>query len=200
MPERPARSTQKDVIVFRRALVTAASAVLALALVPAAPAAADDIQIVEGYSATMKENDSKFFCPSGEVLIGRSHTGDENGWTTYRCGRIYINSVQVTVSSYRYQQVDHETYSWFEAPESNAMVGREHDGDENGLTSAYFSLLTWQGKPVALLNKRWSQTYRESKHDSRANPGEVMTGRRHFGDENGDTIYQYATVARPIEP
>ncbi|MEW9550085.1 hypothetical protein [Nonomuraea sp. NPDC050783] len=182
---------------YTKVLATAASAVLALTLAPAAPAAAAKpvIEIVKGYSATVNEKDSEFICPAGEVLIGRKHEGDENGSTTYWCGRIWIGREQVTVSTNHYQQVDHETYSWFEAPESNAMVGRRHDGDENGLSVAYFALLTWQGRPVTLVNKRWSQTYRESGHESRANPGEIMTGRKHFGDENGDTSYQYALVS-----
>ncbi|MEV4398727.1 hypothetical protein [Nonomuraea sp. NPDC049607] len=182
--------------VYKKAFAAAASAVLALTLAPAAPAAAKpSVQIVEGYSATIRENDSKFFCPAGEVFIGRSHNGDENGWTTYWCGRIWIGTEQVAVSTAHHQEVATETYSWFEGPESNALVGREHDGDENGVTSAYFALLTWQGRPVTLVNKRWSQTYKESRHESKANPGEIMTGRRHFGDENGDTVYQYATVS-----
>ncbi|MFI9592832.1 hypothetical protein [Nonomuraea sp. NPDC052265] len=71
--------------VYKKAFATAASAVLALTLAPAVPAAAKPaVQIVEGYSATIRENDSRFFCPAGEVLIGRAHNGDENGDTVYQ--------------------------------------------------------------------------------------------------------------------
>lgn len=101
---------------------------------------------------------------------------------------------QARPSTNHYQLVDPETYSWFEAPESNAMVGREHDGDENGISVVYFAMLTYLGRPVTLVNKRWSETYTEESHESKANPGEIMTGRKHFGDENGDTEYQYAVV------
>ncbi|MGW2213369.1 hypothetical protein ACWCSD_00140 [Nonomuraea sp. NPDC001684] len=180
---------------YKKVLATAASVILALALTPADPAAAKPVvSIVEGYSATVKENDSSFFCPQNEVLIGRAHHGDENGHTTYWCGKIWIDRTQVAVSTNHYQLVDPETYSWFEAPESNAMVGREHDGDENGISVAYFAMLTYLGRPVTLVNKRWSETYTEESHESKANPGEIMTGRKHFGDENGDTEYQYAVV------
>ncbi|MBE3013824.1 hypothetical protein IL992_32265 [Microbispora sp. NEAU-D428] len=180
----------------RKALAAAVSAVLALTLAPAAPAAAAPVvQIVAGYSASMREKDSKFFCPAGEVITGRAHDGDENGWTTYWCGRIYINGVQVSVSASPYADPRKEPYSWFEAPESNGMVGRRHDGDENGVTTTYFALLTWQGKPVQLINRRWTSRYRESGHESKAGAGEIMTGRKHYDDENGDSYYQYATVS-----
>ncbi|WP_433214298.1 hypothetical protein [Microtetraspora malaysiensis] len=186
----------KDVTLYKKALATAASAVLTLSLIPAAhAAAAPDIQIVPGYSATMKEKDSKFMCPSHEVLIGRAHDGDENGWTTYWCGRIYIDNVQVTVSSNRYTQSQAEPWSAFESPESNAMIGRDHAGDENGWTSTHYALLTWLGTPVTLTTRRWTSRFRESKHESKAGTGEIMTGRRHLSDENGDTMYQYATVS-----
>ncbi|XVQ81841.1 hypothetical protein ACQP2K_23540 [Microbispora siamensis] len=181
---------------YKKALAAAASAVLALTLAPAAPAAAAPvIQIVAGYSASIKEKDSKFFCPSGEVITGRAHDGDENGWTTYWCSRIYIDNVQVNVSTEHYTDAQNEPYSWFVSPESNAMVAREHDGDENGLTVTHFALLTWQGKPVRLINRHWTSRYRESKHESKAGAGEIMTGRRHYDDENGDSLYQYATVS-----
>jgi predicted RNA-binding Zn-ribbon protein involved in translation (DUF1610 family) len=196
VPETPARPNRKDVTVYKKALAAASSAVFALTLTPAPAAAADPaVRIEEGYSASMKENDSKFFCPAGEVFIGRAHSGDENGWTTYWCGRIYIHDEQVSVSTERYSNAQKEPYSWFEAPESNGMVGREHRDDENGVTTTHFALLTWQGRPVKLINRRWTSAYKESGHESRAGEDEIMTGRRHYDDENGDTLYQYATVS-----
>ncbi|WP_066371132.1 hypothetical protein [Herbidospora mongoliensis] len=180
---------------YRRALAIAASAVLAFTLIPSvAEAAAPNVEIVPGHTSTLGEKNSRFFCPANEVITGRAHQKDENGPTTYWCGKIVIDGEQVSVSTYHYVDAQTEPFSWFEAPEANAMVGREHRGDENGVTTTYFALLTWRGQPVKLVNRRWTGALRESRHESRASGDEIMTGRRHHDDENGDSFYQYATV------
>ncbi|WOX19905.1 hypothetical protein [Streptomyces solicathayae] len=41
----------------------------------------------------------------------------------------------------------------------------------------------------------WTPGQRESNSYSNAGPSEAMVGRQHYGDENGQTNYQYATIA-----
>lgn len=41
------------------------------------------------WSKEQNENDSDFTCPTGEFLVGRYHTGDENKSTRYRCATAY---------------------------------------------------------------------------------------------------------------
>lgn len=181
---------------YKKALsaLTAATALAALTLAPATPASAASIQVIRGYVATVREPGSDFHCPENEVMIGRKHSGDENGYTTYFCGQIYVNGQRAEVSEPPYKVRVEESHSHYYTPDGHAVVGRMHYGDENGTTWYYSAPISWQGKPVRLVNRRWTGDMKESDHGSIAGPNEVMTGRDHYGDENGRTRYQYATV------
>ncbi len=49
------------------------------------------------------------------------------------------------------------------------MVGRAHRGDENGVTTTYFALLTWRGQPVKLVNRAAGRgPCGRNRHESRA--------------------------------
>jgi hypothetical protein len=179
----------------KKVLSAAATALTALTMIPVAPAAAaPSVQVRPGYTATVRESDSYFWCPQDEVMIGRAHSGDENGYTTYFCGQIYIDNQRVEVLEPPYKDDEWEDTTHFVTPDDYALVRRDHYGDENGFTFYYCARLSWQGKPVRLVDRRWTEEMKESKHSSRAGANEVMTGRHHFGDENGRTKYQYARV------
>ncbi|MFI6506733.1 hypothetical protein ACIBCT_03940 [Streptosporangium sp. NPDC050855] len=176
-----------------------AAALAALTLAPAAPAAAvaePTIEVRLGHSSTLKQSNSKFTCPANEVLIGRAHRGDENGDTTFRCGRIFIDNVQVTVLKLDFWgTVKDENEHDYRAPENRAIVGIRHDGDENGDTVYYSGALYLQSKPVQIHARQLGDWVRENNHDSMAGAGQVMTGRKHSGDENGWTQYEYGWVS-----
>ncbi|QEV57073.1 hypothetical protein CP981_26220 [Streptomyces platensis] len=162
--------------------------------VSAAPAA--DVEIIDGYTRTVRESAGiAVECPAYQVLIGRSHSGDENGSTTYYCGFILIYGELVHVSPPTWSSAQRESNSFFAAAPHKALVGRVHSGDENGSTRYATASMTWQGRPVTLTSYRWTPGQRESSSHSRAGAGEVMTGRQHNGDENGQTFYQYARVS-----
>ncbi|GAA5615130.1 hypothetical protein Spla01_06335 [Streptomyces platensis] len=185
----------------RRSLALAAATLLSLGLgtatateVSAAPAA--DVEIIDGYTRTVRESAGiAVECPAYQVLIGRSHSGDENGSTTYYCGFILIYGELVHVSPPTWSSAQRESNSFFAAAPHKALVGRVHSGDENGSTRYATASMTWQGRPVTLTSYRWTPGQRESSSHSRAGAGEVMTGRQHNGDENGQTFYQYARVS-----
>lgn len=53
----------------------------------------DDTRLLvrpDPWSDEMKESAHLFECPSNKVLIGRTHEGDENDPTRYRCGTLYL--------------------------------------------------------------------------------------------------------------
>ncbi|KAB8186589.1 hypothetical protein [Microbispora catharanthi] len=180
---------------WKKTSFAAVAAVAALSVVPAAPAnAAVTVKIYQGYGAYLTESDHAFQCPTNEVLIGREHYGDENGITGYTCGRVYIDGEQITVMKFPLGDAMKESDSFFSAPENNAIVGRRHKGDENGTTTYYYGTLFWKGRVVRLTSRGWTIPLVESHHASMAGAVEVMTGRRHSGDENGDTAYEYGTV------
>ncbi|WP_214416068.1 hypothetical protein [Sphaerisporangium fuscum] len=178
-------------------IVTAALAALAtapaVAMAPAAMAATVKIQLAT--TSTVKEaSGARFTCPGDQVLTGRSHSGDENGYTTYYCSKILIDDVPVQVTTGSWSPSQRESASLYETAADQALVGRWHSGDENGSTQYLPGSLSWQGRPVHLITRLWTSTMKESSHSSRAGSFQVMTGRWHSGDENGSTQYQYAYV------
>ncbi|WP_329181645.1 hypothetical protein [Streptomyces sp. NBC_01477] len=153
------------------------------------------IRIIAGVPQTITEsNGTAFQCPTNYVMIGRAHSGDENGGTTYYCARILIDGYQVTVNPEPWTNGQKESTSSFTAPEDEVIIGRQHSGDENGNTSYRTAYLTYQGRELTLQNQHTVGPYRESSSSSTAAAGELMVGRSHSGDENGNTYYQYAAL------
>lgn len=121
-----------------RFLALAAATLLSLGVgtataaeVSAAPAA--EVEIIDGYTRTVRESaGTPVECPAYQVLIGRSHSGDENGNTTYYCGFILIYGELVHVSPPTWSSSQRESNSFFAAAPNKALVGRVHSGDENG--------------------------------------------------------------------
>ncbi|MCK2219939.1 hypothetical protein MF672_040005 [Actinomadura sp. ATCC 31491] len=175
---------------IKKSIMAALATAAALALLPTAPAAAASIEIRPSQPVTLKQADSRFHCATNEVLIGREHRGDENGDTTFRCGQIWIDGVQATVLKLDiWGTKTKESSSNYVAPANSAISGIWHIGDENGDTIYYRALVFWQGKAVQITQQGWSSWMRESNHAWWGGTGEVMTGRQHSGDENGNTRY-----------
>ncbi|MGV9779151.1 hypothetical protein [Streptosporangium sp. NPDC003464] len=186
------------------ALVTLAGAP-ASAAAPVAPASAaasavtvPRIEILPGTSLRLREPNSVFVCPEGEVLTGRDHKGDENGWTTYWCGRIVIDGEPVFVKNGGWSPTVVESSSRFSAFNDRVILGRRHDGDENGLTQYFTGTVHWRDTQVRVASRRWTTAMKESDHLGRASYNEVMIGRWHNGDENGDTFYEFGKVALTV--
>ncbi|MFF3955509.1 hypothetical protein ACFYY1_20075 [Streptomyces sp. NPDC001890] len=162
----------------------------------ASAAAASEVIIIDGYTQTVKESSGvPVTCPTNQVLLGRSHSGDENGSTTYYCGLVLIDGQMARVGAPHWSDAQRESNSFFSAPSNEVLVGRQHSGDENGPTRyATASLSAW-GRTVELTSYRWTPGQRESNSYSKAGEYEVMVGRQHSGDDNGQTSYQYARIA-----
>jgi hypothetical protein len=94
-----------------------------------------------------------------------------------------------------------ENDSSFECTPNTVMIGRMHIGDENGLTVYMFASLkavdssgnTVPGS-IIVENSGWSSPEKESSSDFAAPGNQVFTGRRHRGDENGDTWYKTGQI------
>ncbi|RJQ88275.1 hypothetical protein [Amycolatopsis panacis] len=165
------------------------------AVAVAAPSTTAEIIIIDGYTQTVKESSgTAVLCPTNQVLLGRSHSGDENGSTTYYCGLILIDGQQVRVGAPTWSASQRESNSFFAAPGDHVLVGRQHSGDENGSTRYATATMSAWGRTVELTSYRWSPSQKESSSYSKAGDYEVMVGRQHTGDENGQTQYQYARI------
>ncbi|VVP66700.1 hypothetical protein PS910_00051 [Pseudomonas fluorescens] len=84
-----------------------------------------------------------FSCPVDEVMVGRSHEGDENEHSQYRCAALYkgdavqANRVIVEPGAWSgdiQESGDDKKGSEHTCPTDQVMVGRAHAGDENGNT------------------------------------------------------------------
>jgi hypothetical protein len=185
----------------RRALALVSAALLSAGLgtataTEASAAAQSDIVIIDGHTQTVRESaGTPVECPADQVLLGRAHSGDENGLTTYYCGLILIDGQTVQVSPPTWSASQRESGSFFAAPPNQVLVGRQHSGDENGPTRYATASMSAGGRTVELTSYHWTPGQRESSSYSKAGPHEVMVARQHSGDENGQTHYQYAQIA-----
>ncbi|MGW2995643.1 hypothetical protein ACWDA9_29170 [Streptomyces sp. NPDC001193] len=162
------------------------------------PQRAAAVVIIEGDILRQKESSGRaVLCSDDQVLIGRAHTGDENGITTYFCGWVEINGVPAQVGEVEWSEYQPENRSDFTASSSKVLVGRHHYGDENGPTRYAFASLIWRGENVDPGSYRETEPQRESSSESKGGPGEVLVGRKHNGDENGPTLYRYAVPVTP---
>ncbi|WP_420125976.1 hypothetical protein [Longimicrobium sp.] len=151
---------------------------------------------------------SSFVCPPECVIVGRWHSGDENGYTRYWYARLlsaalipYYNDEEVETSpGIQESGKSSGGQSSFICPDNYVIVGRSHDGDENGLTYYKYVALRYNDDVLMTSDPVWSDWMQESGTSSSGYsefvcpPGTVMTGREHKGDENGDTRYRYSRL------
>lgn len=177
----------------------------------------------------LKESQSKdWTCPGNTVVTARKHSRDENGDTAYQCASIpglttsnstwsaafpecginldanYDNDKGrfKTCAEKNYDNAN-TAYLYFTCPTNQVMLGRSHEGDENGDTRYRCGAL-YQGKPedkkrVSVWPGTWSQAMKEADSEHRCPAGEVMVGRAHKGDENNDTRYLCAKLRAPVD-
>lgn len=155
---------------------------------------------------------SEYVCPSGQVMIGRKHKGDENGDTWYQCGTVSYGEIQAIVGQNSWSNWIQESgkktggMSDYQCPINTIMVGRSHKGDENGDTSYACAPLTLSGYGLAFIPQSWSAWIQESGKNSGGTSeyvcpiNQIMISRKHKGDENGNTSYLCATVQWSASP
>lgn len=148
----------------------------------------------DGWSPAQKESTHKYICPSDEaldfqqVLVGRSHFGDENKSTYYRCAKLILHKEEQAPQLAHYDRDDIITsgpikesdhYNGYTCPANHLMVGQEHSGDENGTTTYYcarfyvdnpngtFSWIIWKNTDDTdhQYKTAWSQALKESIHE-----------------------------------
>jgi hypothetical protein len=153
-----------------------------------------------GISTPAKEANSSFVAPAGQVLVGRMHTGDENGDTTYQFAPLIADpnsgvSLQYELLNTFWTDGIKQSDLSYNAPDGWVIVGRQHDGDENGNTSFLVSQVVINDATLArTTNSMVSDEIKESAGiwwvaSNLGNLMQVMTGTTHKGDENGKTTY-----------
>lgn len=150
---------------------------------------------VEAWGPWIRESDgTTSWCGANRVLVGREHLGDENGTTRYQCGVLRLGSAQLALGAPVTTDDITESSSSYSCPGDRVMVGRKHRGDENGQTNYACSAIWWDLESAPLSPKGMAGPYRESASRFECADGELMTSRKHQGDENGSTWYQCSDV------
>ncbi len=150
-------------------------------------------------------------CGTDQIMVGRYHHGDEKGTSQLRCGRFHVHPVEnnsvgdcytglynitVTVENRYWTEWKKESSNYFSAPTDYVITGREHSGDENGSTRYQVGkIYVSNGKNKSAANLYGSSKTGKCKESkcgwTGVNGPYMMTGRDHWGDENGDTYYMY---------
>ncbi|MBB4913225.1 hypothetical protein [Streptosporangium saharense] len=97
------------------------------------------------WSPGQKESRSSYSAPADQALVGRSHTGDENGTTRYRAATLSWQGRPVRLTATTWSGDHKESKHTFQADYNRVLVGRSHSGDENGKTRYQHALVTFEG-------------------------------------------------------
>ncbi|WP_143519191.1 hypothetical protein [Pseudomonas sp. QTF5] len=146
------------------------------------------------WTVGIKESGSRFTCTVDTVLIGRKHSGDENANTHYKCATLSQFGKPVTTDEPLTSDNIKESGSEYVCPTNMVMVGREHDGDENGNTRYKCAFLNGPMGQLQVAPGAWSAGQAESDHSLECAGNQVLVGRKHDGDENGHTYHKCATL------
>lgn len=150
-----------------------------------------------------REYHCTFICPANMVLTGRCHKGDENGSTWYEYASLQAfdengNPVEgiITVENIRWEiGFGENTNKGFDALDNRVLVGRAHNGDEEGTTRYVTGIIKFNGIPTKTYNRYSSKSIKESSNIwCVSDESSIMTGRHHSGDENGSTYYNFSRV------
>ena len=152
---------------------------------------------------------SSYICPDASLMIARLHEGDENGDTEYWCSSPVLANYTLHQDSWSswIQESGKNSggESSFVCPVEEALIGREHQGDENGNTRYRCAWVFVKGELVRFDSQPWSPWMQESGKNSGGRSHFVcptdsfMVGREHRGDENGDTRYQCGSATLPYQ-
>ncbi len=185
--------------------------------------------IVEsGKDVIFNNGTSSYKAKFGCVIVGRKHTGDENGLTYYLTGKPKIFDVDLCneVHEARIAVLDRYNSDSFKQSNlnftcegNNVIVGRTHTGDENGVTTfVYAELAVKKVNPIGRYNysigvvePKDPLLFEESIKIAKESNGEwafsklgeyylPMVAMSHSGDENGTSTYGFKLFGIYREP
>lgn len=185
--------------------------------------------IVEsGKDVIFNNGTSSYKAKFGCVIVGRKHTGDENGLTYYLTGKPKIFDVDLCneVHEARIAVLDRYNSDSFKQSNlnftcegNNVIVGRTHTGDENGFTTFVYAELAVKkvnliGKynySIGVVEPKDSLLFEESIKIAKESNGEwalsklgeyylPMVAMSHSGDENGTSTYGFKLFGIYREP
>lgn len=149
-------------------------------------------------------------CPGSSMIFQRDHSGDEEEPTRYDCRLAVGYEIKNRKWSIAFREsgldpedtsasqfANNKRYIYFTCPINTVMTGRYHKGDENGDTKYQCGELvsSIDGRKVLVEPTKWSPEHAEDSSTQETCPAhEVMIGRAHKNDENGETRFFCATL------
>ncbi|MEV8634712.1 hypothetical protein AB0395_23950 [Streptosporangium sp. NPDC051023] len=97
------------------------------------------------WTSGQKESRSSYTAPADQALVGRSHTGDENGTTSYRAATLSWQGRPVRLTGADWSSQYIESKHTYQADYNRVLIGRSHSGDENGKTRYQHALVIFEG-------------------------------------------------------
>lgn len=157
------------------------------------------------WSEWSKESSGQGFdALNNRVLVGREHRGDENGKTRYATAIVQFKGKNcMTTDRVSSSSIKESKGVWCCSDSERVMTGRHHSGDENGRTYYNYSKIyslepstepASKGTIIVPNIRMQSESMNESKSSFLCPSNMVLTGRLHSGDENGSTVYEYASL------
>lgn len=155
-------------------------------------------------SAITESSGLGFDAPTNQVIVGREHKGDENAQTIYATAVVkFDDKICTTTDQISSNSINESKGIWCCSDTSRVMTGRHHSGDENGSTYYNYSKIyafepstdpAPKGTKIIVGERKQSVSMIESASSFQCPSNTVLTGRIHLGDENGSTIYEYASL------
>lgn len=97
------------------------------------------------WSDSFPESSCDYTAPTGYVILGRKHVGDENGSTQFKIGKITFNGKSTSVinanSVVPYQEYQENAGVFFQTEPYLLYYGRFHKGDENKITRNFQAIV-----------------------------------------------------------
>lgn len=164
----------------------------------------------EGPGAIKEDSGREAVCPGSSILYYRQHGGDQTQTTVYGCRLAKNHEIRDRKWSVSFREsgldpedtgatsfANNKRYIYFTCPINTVMTGRHHSGDENGDTRYQCASLVdpSNGQTVLVEPTQWTKEHKESSSTYETCPAnQVMIGRAHKNDENGETRYLCATL------
>jgi hypothetical protein len=166
--------------------------------------------VATGLPPQNEHEDSERVCPGSSIIFQRMHSGDEKEPTSYGCRTAMNYEIRDRKWSVSFREsgldpedtaatpsANNKRYIYFTCPVNTVMTGRHHKGNENGNTRYQCaSLVDPKNDRIVLVEPtQWSNQHKESSSTyETCSTDEVMIGRAHKNDENGETRYLCATL------
>lgn len=159
---------------------------------------------LEKETRSCKESTGEEMCASqNKMLYSRKHSDDENGISEYKFSGLHAIDINgkiidgvITIedlewSEWHKQSDSADFFLSTDLDSSRVLIGRQHSGDENGMTRYQTGIVKFNGKKAKVTHYPEADLVVKESGGLEVLPKDnlVMIGIKHSGDENDFTTY-----------